>query len=560
MRMMSGLVSCTGAPFERRESAVFTVPQFMGRENVRMQFVCWYTLTFKDERHMCALALYEHIEGQDCKHLWTTYTTTCDPFGQDNFTAPLGLRPLEHTRALRGTKRDDGFFILAENVLTYLTPACKTIEQRVFLERKGIGHLIALETARARMGELALERELKRRMRASRGLGATGLREILTHVHADRVPRAEMLFVTPEMTEMTPDQKKEVEKAEKSALQAIADALPDGVFLSLYMAWVRYVCCEMTRTHRPAEYKKRGRWFLMDLEEEVPRWNECVFLLLLTARAECAAKESPHDFKFGTLYSGSRTFAELSNEDKRFASCNGLKLQANVEAAEAGTSTWLFEETERLVRQQGDFLGKLKAFCDAGDVAGALHHLTKGTAAPYEGQGLLGLAIALLRDLTLGRIVFPPALLEAIGAHLNPFYFHCKSLIITITTTTATTTTTSAAATDGSGGGAPEDMMHNEDDDDGEGSSSSWALPLLHINHSIKETMVAVLETNPTGAGAGATATTTTATDEHTMIMVAREKRAAYERLRLIGKLTTPAPPATTTTTTPAAAGAMVIV
>ena len=149
MRMMSGLVSCTGAPFERRESAVFTVPRFMGRENVRMQFVSWYTLTFKDERHMCALALYEHIEGQEeegkgCKHLWTTYTTTCDPFGHDNFTAPVGRRLLEHTRALRGTKRDDGFFILAENVLTYLTPACKTIEQRVFFRRKGIGHMIAL--------------------------------------------------------------------------------------------------------------------------------------------------------------------------------------------------------------------------------------------------------------------------------------------------------------------------------------------------------------------------------------------------------------------------------
>ena len=86
----------------------------MGRENARMQFVSWYTLTFKDERHMCAAALYEYIEEQDCEHLWSTYSTTCDPFGQDNFTAPLGLRPLEHTtRALRGDNNDGAMMMVS---------------------------------------------------------------------------------------------------------------------------------------------------------------------------------------------------------------------------------------------------------------------------------------------------------------------------------------------------------------------------------------------------------------------------------------------------------------
>ena len=107
--LMTQLVSCTGVSFERRESAPITVPKFMGRANVQLQIMSWSTLEFKNERRVCAAAVFEHIQKHDYMDLWTIFTTTCDPFGHHNFTAPLGQQQDSVTgAAARHPLHDEG--------------------------------------------------------------------------------------------------------------------------------------------------------------------------------------------------------------------------------------------------------------------------------------------------------------------------------------------------------------------------------------------------------------------------------------------------------------------
>ena len=434
--MLTGLLSCTGAPFERRVSRIITVPQFMGRDHVQMKLLTYTTPTLKDVPTVCATVVCEYVPEFDYEHHWATFSTTCDPFGHDNFTAPLGRMLLDPAtgaytrhpvRAIRSSSSPDDNN--GKQLLLNLTNTFKTVEQRTYLQHKARGHELALEEEMALSegegggGPIAVERRLKALMLGSRGLGTTGLRELFVDPEDDsrRIPeKAESLF-TPDMTA---DQRSALEKAEKSALQAYVEGLPEGEFIESYMSWVRYARSGMTRTLLPAEYKKRGRWLLLSVEE-VRNWNKYVFLILLGVRADLAARKSPHDFKFGTLDPDAVVHSEVSPDDARFALTHplGLKLGAHVEAAEKGTSTWLFEQTEYLVATHGAFLARLKAMCDHHDIDGAVHLLTEGTATPYTGQALLGLAISLLRDLNLRRIVFPPALISALSALLTPLYY-----------------------------------------------------------------------------------------------------------------------------------------
>ena len=94
--MLKGLLSCTGAPFERRVSDV-TVPKFMRRDNVRLRLISYFTLTLKNQRSLCATVVCEYVPEFDFYHIWKIASTTCDPFGHDNFTAPHGPMLLDPT-------------------------------------------------------------------------------------------------------------------------------------------------------------------------------------------------------------------------------------------------------------------------------------------------------------------------------------------------------------------------------------------------------------------------------------------------------------------------------
>jgi hypothetical protein len=128
--------------------------------------------------------------------------------------------------------------------------------------------------------------------------------------------------------------------------------------------------------------------------------------------------DSPYD---AALWLGcsARTFSEVSNDDARFAEKTPEERLKLGEMVTMHYRDWIFRRVETVVNTQGTFLATLKAACDAGDVEGALHLLTEGTAEPRFGQGLLGLSEALLRDLTVQRIVFPLKLMTAIRLHLD---------------------------------------------------------------------------------------------------------------------------------------------
>jgi hypothetical protein len=78
------------------------------------------------------------------------------------------------------------------------------------------------------------------------------------------------------------------------------------------------------------------------------------------------------------------------------------------------SNDWIIGVTEKLVKQQRTFLEDFKLMCDAGDIEAAFCKLTNGTAEPKDGQNLLGLSIALIRDCMTKTIVMPDALIAKI--------------------------------------------------------------------------------------------------------------------------------------------------
>jgi hypothetical protein len=192
-------------------------------------------------------------------------------------------------------------------------------------------------------------------------------------------------------------------------------SLTPSEFYTIYDAWLQSLF-DLPRNLPPAEYKKRARWILLS-KDEIDRWDRRIFLYMLSGRANLVM-DSPYD---AALWLGcsARTFSEVSNDDARFAEktpSDKLKLG---EMITLENREWIVRRVETVVNKQGTFLATLKAACDAGDIEGALHLLTEGTAEPRFGQGLLGLSEALLRDLTAERIVFPLQLMTAIRLHLD---------------------------------------------------------------------------------------------------------------------------------------------
>jgi hypothetical protein len=431
------LQSCTGTPFVRRESAAIAVADWpnVGDTTTEVRTVSWETANFKGERRIAAVLLL--VRSSSPSGEWapcTLFITTCDPFGLDNFTQPLGLVPLLPTSA-RAHWDPTGKKVALSNRV-------KTVEQRVFLEGKARDHMVtiaaAIVTHAGGVGVTAVSKDLQERIATSRFISSSGIREILGVAHAAVVPTAESLC--------TPDTSKEelkaLEKAEKEALRTVAAALTPAVFYALYDGWLRYVASEMPLNLLPAEYKKRGRWLLLS-KEEATRWDRRVFLYMLGARAETIT-ESPYEAALWLALDAGCSIAEVSDDDARFAyktPSEGRKLGEMLAdfAADPTAFAWLLTASALLTKQQGAYMARLTASLAAGDLGAALHQLTEGTADPFNGQGLLGLSEVLLRELTARRIVFPDALLAAIGAHLANDAWALPLLAVPTTTTTTTT-------------------------------------------------------------------------------------------------------------------------
>lgn len=380
-----GYVGCCGTPFVE-EQVAFSTTLFGRPADVNLLFLS--TENFKGEPRVCCVAVMELLANGSW-YLWTIFFTTCDPFFFDNFTYPLGLEP----EAKRALVSPEGQLILM--------PACPCVENDVFLVDKVTLVLGSMrkELSESRTTFLAELREL---FMTTTRMDRRYLREILERFASGvkTVEEYAALSFTP-----TEEELKSFAKLELDGLRAVISGLDDMLLYHLYTGWLTALL-ELPKNLYPAEYKKFGAMLVMT-KLQLRTWDRHVFLCLLSARAK-RVLESPIDASIG-LGSGSRAFSEVSDVDAKYAEktlAKGTKL--------GGVSPdWLIRSTERVVRLQGAWLGELKGFCDAGDIEAALEKLTDGTTAP--GQGLLGLSIALLRDIMTGSMVFPPALYTAIS-------------------------------------------------------------------------------------------------------------------------------------------------
>ena len=392
------LVGCAGSKFIRSESGLIEATLF-GRET-KVDIVSWKTKNFKDEDRVCAIAVFELREDYTW-YLWSIFFSTCDPFFLDNFTHPLGT-DFSEKRATPSSESP------TRKLITHPTHPC--IEQLVFLERKAKDHMA--ENAKCLANDPEYRDVLRCRAASSTFITTSGLREILG-VHAHGVPTAEDRRKL--MGSCTSEEFAAIEKEEKKALREVVMSLSPTEFYTIYDAWLQHLF-ELPRNLTPSEYKKRARWILLS-EEGVRRWDRSIFLYMLSGRANLVM-DSPYD---AALWLGcsARTFSEVSHDDARFAEktpADNLKLG---EMMIEENREWIIRSVETVVYKQGAYLAVLKAACEAGDIEGALLHLTEGTAEPRFGQGLLGLSEALLRDLTAERIIFPLQLMTAIRLHLD---------------------------------------------------------------------------------------------------------------------------------------------
>lgn len=398
-KLIPSIKSCTGAKFVRNETGVFPCTMFERKSNVNLLW--WTTKNFKGEDRVCAVCLFELMED-DSLYLWNLFFTTCDPMSLDNFSHPLGLNE-KRVRGNQDEKKPDGTVMI--------DPILKCIEQVVFLERKCLDHRRYIE-ANLKSDPDYLEK-LRQTAVTSRFLGSTGLREMLGYYASDTRTAVEKKR---DMESCSDEQFEQLEKEEKQALRAVVLSLtPKKFFYECYEPWLEFVSDLPTHMY-PAEYKKRGRWFLLSLSES-KRWDSRVFLYLVSARA-AMARESPFDSALW-LNSQARVFTEVSSDDARYAIKTPGKDKKLGDMLDEDGIAWLIQENEKLVVQQGEFLAKLKKAIDAKDYEAALNHLTEGTAEPFNGQAILGLSEALLRDLTLCRIVFPLELMNMIKSRLD---------------------------------------------------------------------------------------------------------------------------------------------
>lgn len=400
--ILPSMKSCTGAKISREETGIFQSHMF--GHHTRLNIVSWKTSNFKGEPRTCAAAVFELLEDESF-FLWNIFFTTCDFMFLDNFSHPLGP---DH-KLERGDPADKS----ASTGFVKISPALPSVEQLLFLQKKLYFHLRF--TGTKILTDPDYLEKLRQRATTSRFLGSTGLREMLA-VYATGTPTAaqkkEAIGASCSAEEF-----EKFEKEEKEALRAVVLSLtPKQFYDDCYLPWLASAMT-LPKDLYPAEYKKRGRWLLLS-EEEAKRWDRMVFLGLVGIRAQLV-KESPYDSALW-LNSQSLAFAEVSDEDMRYAvKTPGKGKKLGDMLADHDGIAWLINKTEEIVIQQRDFLAKLKKAVDAKDFDAALTHLTQGTAEPMNGQALLGLSEALLRDLTNGSIVFPQELIDSITEFLD---------------------------------------------------------------------------------------------------------------------------------------------
>jgi hypothetical protein len=240
-------------------------------------------------------------------------------------------------------------------------------------------------------------------------LDSDSLRGILQE-RASLVPTGGSFFYNDQTGVVAPDiDPNEVEQAkadELKSLRRIMMTLEPEKFGQLYREWLDDLLDAPTNLV-PAKFKAIGRRLLMT-KEDLAKWDELVFLLMVSTRANLIT-QSPIDSSIG-LGSTAACFGEVSDMDARFAEKTPKK---DVKLGDV-SNDWIIGVTEKLVKQQRTFLEDFKLMCDAGDIEAAFCKLTNGTAEPKDGQNLLGLSIALIRDCMTKTIVMPDALIAKI--------------------------------------------------------------------------------------------------------------------------------------------------
>jgi hypothetical protein len=387
-----GYLGCCGARFTQHSTGLFKGSLF-GEEGRDMNILWWSTTNFKNKQVVCAKAVFEQL-SDGTWYLWSLFFTTCDPFFFDNFTHPLGL-DIEANRAtfdkydrpiLSGDLPPAEYFVFAMGKINF--------NRNRFIEHLDEEGVSFLDTMR----DMAVAR-----------LDADSLRGILQE-QARLVPTAESFFYNDQTGVVAPDiDPNEVDQAkeyELKSLRRIVMALELEKFGELYLKWLDALLDTPTNLV-PSKYKAIGRSLLMS-KSDLAKWDELVFLLMVSTRANLIT-QSPIDSSIG-LGSTAACFGEVSDVDARFAEKTPGK---DIKLGEV-SDDWVLRVTGKLVVQQRTFLEEFKGLCDAGDIETAFCKLTEGTAEPKNGQNLLGLSIALIRDSMTKAIVMPEALIAKI--------------------------------------------------------------------------------------------------------------------------------------------------
>lgn len=362
------------------------------------------TINFKNEEVACAKILFE-VFDDGAWFLWNIAFTSCDPFCFGNFTAPLGLDP----HSLRGTYNGATQKI---RLLNELPP----IEYEVFLYQK-------IKFLKKRMFDKlskdpSFVYDLRQLALTSRRMNSATLREIVGHAFSSHVSTAEKYCSLFYGDAVTPEQRKFAEQEELRRLREVVEGFSALDFYDLYVAQLDRQLLVPIDLH-PAKYKTEGGKLLM-FEDDLAIWDRIVFLLMLGARADLVAY-SPYEFSLG-LGSGSVGFCEVSPDDARFAEKTPALPECSHKVKLGDLpDEYLVLMSEGVVFSQENFMQDLADYIAADDIDGAFDKLTNGTAEPKNGQGLLGLSIALLRALTTGEIVFPKALTDKIVETMSSY-------------------------------------------------------------------------------------------------------------------------------------------
>jgi hypothetical protein len=387
-----GYHGCCGARFTQHSTGLFKGSLF-GKDDCDICIPWWTTLNFKNKEVVCAKAVFEKLPDNTW-YLWSILFTTCDPFFFDNFTHPLGL-DIKAMRAtfdkydqptLSGDLPPTEYYVFAMGKINFHMN--RFVEH---MDEEGVSYLRTLL-------DMAVAR-----------LDSDSLRGILQE-RASLVPTGGSFFYNDQTGVVAPDiDPNEVEQAkadELKSLRRIMMTLEPEKFGQLYREWLDDLLDAPTNLV-PAKFKAIGRRLLMT-KEDLAKWDELVFLLMVSTRANLIT-QSPIDSSIG-LGSTAACFGEVSDMDARFAEKTPKK---DVKLGDV-SNDWIIGVTEKLVKQQRTFLEDFKLMCDAGDIEAAFCKLTNGTAEPKDGQNLLGLSIALIRDCMTKTIVMPDALIAKI--------------------------------------------------------------------------------------------------------------------------------------------------